>query len=363
MKNPDGTPYPVNWATLTPAQAHELWLEIGSGNLTPEGNEMQRLEAILEQEDADDSDYEDGMREDLREAVDRLTPHFTQVLQDRNGKKLPGRKVQGDLLEEFYSLGPIGSENSNEVNANEFLMNMGGIDHVRDHPTHPFVQDKMHLSESTAKPETYRDHYRNRFKMSEKFLRGYVSSGEKRRKTGEMMKRVSEDDTWENKSLIREITSAADEHRKSVEEALEDDNATEIPDIGNNEELIEKVGNAIGFSVPSDIWEQLHEMRESEEVEEEEMKAYIRLDPTTQEFRSAFDELNPFANPMSEKKAKKDDEEYEPTSSKRRSPKKAKTPPKKKQKTGAGKKAGTSGSKKGSSSGGKGGEKKRKREQ
>jgi hypothetical protein len=113
-------------------------------------------------------------------------------------KKFPGKSAQGNMLE--HNVSSFSNDmNIQEVDGNAAAKNIPGIDHFVDTPSHLFVQDKLHLSEHTAKPETYRKRYQNRSKMAKNFLESMAKDGTKGEKMRKTMKSITDNPNWSNK--------------------------------------------------------------------------------------------------------------------------------------------------------------------
>ncbi len=262
----------------------------------------------VSQMDADNSDFKPGVNPIVQELYDTVEPKFKQVVENK-GRKVAGKKAQGDFLEQYVTTHARDMDTA-ERDANQFYMNIPGIDHMLDNSSHPFVQDKMHLSAHTAKIETYRAHYTNRFKMAKNLLTAMVEEGKRGTSIRSMFESVVSDNTWLHKNVVQSVLSAVNRYRSAYQKALNDDKATSLPDIGEDDGLIQQVGNQIAFAVPSDIWEQLHQASERGIIDRTEMRAYIRLDLDTADFRQLFDLLSHVASPWNERKPKEEDDEY-----------------------------------------------------
>ncbi|MCR2805625.1 hypothetical protein [Paenibacillus soyae] len=264
---------------------------------------------ISSQGTSDDEEFKPGVNPIVQELYSAMEPKFKQSVEDRGGKKLPGKKVQGDFLEQYVTSHSRDMD-TRERDANQFAMNIPGIDHMMDSSSHPFVQDKMHLSAHTAKIETYRAHYAKRFDMAKKLLKSMAEEGKRGTSIRGMFESVVSDDAWIHKNAVEPILSEVNKHRELYKKALTDDTADSLPDILDNDGLIQQVGNCIAFAVPSDIWEQLYAASERGEVLPAELRSYIRLDLDTGEFRQLYDMLSHVAAPWNERKPKQEDDEY-----------------------------------------------------
>ncbi len=318
-----GEALPIDWDTLSPLMAMNVMNQITNGGWIAEEGDLARLNAIIEGgpstetkmeieegSDEEDEDFVPGLNPDQEELFASIEPGFVEKMNARKGRKLPGKMVQGGMLEHYVSTfsGDMGIE---EMDANRFSMNIPGIDHMVDSSTHPFIQDKMHLSEHTARTETYRAHYANRHRMAENLLKSMATAGKKGADIRSMFESALTVDTWLHKSVIQRISDAVKAHMRAYEEALDSEVAVELPNILDDEELVALVGNCIAFAVPADIWEALYQGYENGEIPGEEMGAYQRLDLDTGEFMQVFAMLNHVAAPYNERKPKEGDEDYE----------------------------------------------------
>lgn len=263
-----------------------------------------------EAKEAEDEDYEMETNPIVQEIYDSMEPTFKASVDGRDGRKLPGKKVQGDFLEHYVTTHTRDTD-LGERDANQFAMNIPGIDHMVDSGTHPFVQDKMHLSVHTAKIETYRAHYANRYKMAQNLLKGMAEEGKRGTNIRAMFESVTADDAWIHKDAVQSVLNAVNKHREEYAKALESSKANSLPDITDDDALIRQVGDYIAFAVPSDIWEQMYIAKENGTVSDAELAAFIRLDAATSEFLQLYGMLNHVAAPWNEKKPKAEDDEYE----------------------------------------------------
>jgi hypothetical protein len=263
----------------------------------------------MEAKETEDEDYEMETNPIVKDIYDTMEPTFKASVDGRDGRKLPGKKVQGDFLEHYFTTHARDTDQG-ERDANQFAMNIPGIDHMVDNGKHPFVQDKMHLSVHTAKIETYRAHYANRYKMAQNLLKGMAEEGKRGTNIRAMFESVVSDDAWIHKDAVQSILNAVNKHREEYSKALESSKANSLPDITDDDALIRQVGDYISFAVPSDIWEQMYLAKESGIVSDAELSAYIRLDVATSEFQQLYGMLSHVAAPWNEKKPKEEDDEY-----------------------------------------------------
>ncbi|TCP52626.1 hypothetical protein EV586_109109 [Tumebacillus sp. BK434] len=279
------------------------WLKaIADGEVEATQEEIEELQALhdsLQDDTGSEFDPTDMLNPDQQELLDQMRPVFEARVAERKGKKLPGKMVQGDLLEHYTSTQSHDME-IEEVNANEYHKNIPAIDHLRDHSTHLFVQDKLHLSAHTAKIETYRAHYAKRGTMGANLVKAMAADG----KRGDHIRALFSDaintDSWVHKDTLQTIYNKVSKYRK-------DDEISEIKD---DDDLIELAASNIAFSVPSDIWEALYQEYLNGNVPENEMRSYIRLDMNTDEFIQVMALLQDVAAPWDERNPKEDDEEY-----------------------------------------------------
>ena len=324
----------IDWGKLLPEEAAYLLRVIGTGEMTASGMEMLRLRQLastatptptgggiwseLTKEDweSDDESYDGNqMSEEQMELVESLLPGIKAQVEKREAR-LPGKQVMGNMLEQHVSTfsGDMGFL---EVNANQFAMNIPGIDHIQDHPRFPFLQDKMHLSSHTAKPETYREHYRKRGTMAVKLLERMATGTAT--SVDNMFQSVLKNVSWQNKEVIQELVKGVARFRKSYEEALDSETSNSLPRIEDEEDLVKLVSNAIAFPVPADIWEALYQASEHVEpgpnrISASEMSAYRRLDMTTQDFQQVFGQFSEFATKPGEKtRINPEEDDYDPT--------------------------------------------------
>ncbi|ASS73704.1 hypothetical protein CIG75_01070 [Tumebacillus algifaecis] len=294
---------------LDDSRVYELtaaaWLQaINTGQVRASEYEINVLRQLHEASQLDtdsDSDMEEELNPDQRELLDQMRPVFESQVRKRQGKKLPGKKVQGDLLEHHTSVFSNDLD-VQEMNANSYAMNIPGIDHLQDKSSHLFVQDKMHLSQHTAKIETYRAHYKNRGQMAEKLVIAMAKNGKRGTNIRQLFQDAIDNESWVHKAALEKILGVINGYR-------DDD---EISEVKYDDELIELVANNIAFTVPSDIWEAIYEQYTLGRVSASEMSAYIRLDMNTAEFVKVFELLKHVAAPWSEKSTKWEDKDYKP---------------------------------------------------
>lgn len=262
-----------------------------------------------EAKEAEDEDYEMETNPIVQEIYDSMEPMFKASVDGRDGRKLPGKKVQGDFLEHYVTTHTRDTDRG-ERDANLFAMNIPGIDHMVDSGTHPFVQDKMHLSVHTAKIETYRAHYANRYKMAQNLLKGMAEEGKRGTNIRAMFESVVADNAWIHKDAVQSVLNTVNQHREELRKAIESSKANSLPDITEDDALIRQVGDCIAFAVPSDIWEKMYTAKENGIVSDAELAAYIRLDVATSEFQQLYGMLSHVAAPWNEKKPKEEDDEF-----------------------------------------------------
>lgn len=260
--------------------------------------------------DDEDADFDGNqLNPDQQELYEGMKIGLEQKVKERKGKKMPGRSVQGSMLEEVTS-NHIQNLDMGEINANKYAMNIAGIDHLQDHPKFSFIQDKLHLSKETAHTETYRAHYKNRFEMAKKLLVDIDKKGKKSEQIMLMFEDAISQDAWMHKDIYQLLVNKVKEHWAEYEEALNSKSSTSLPSLVEDEQLIEDIGNHIAFSVPKDIWELLYNQYENGFITEDEMQAYIRLDLDTSEFIQVFEMLSDYTSPYNEHKVKDEDEDW-----------------------------------------------------
>lgn len=337
LRTVHGDDIPVYWDGLTAHEAQLIAQRVAQGIYILEGVEAQLLKAALSRagvpspppvgnphewdedylklrrgEELDDEsdmdeDYDPAtLSPDQDELFDTMEPGLIKKFAERENRKMPGKGVQGTMLEEFVTL-QSSMMSINNLDANHFAMNIPGIDHVVDNPHQPFVQDKLHLSASTANPKTYLDHYINRLNMAKKLLEALEKGGATSKKIMSMFASALSHAAWINKTLISELINTVNTHRKDYERALNDD-STSLPSLSEDEDLVGKIGNAIAFSVPSDIWESLYQLFQAGTIPSEQMNAYIRMDMSTSDFIQVFELFNAYANPVNETTKPKDED-------------------------------------------------------
>ncbi|ARU60750.1 hypothetical protein CBW65_06345 [Tumebacillus avium] len=279
------------------------WLDaIGKGLVEATQEEiktLQKMQGMLEDDTGSDFDPTDMLNPDQQELLDQMRPQFEARVAERDGKKLPGKMVQGDLLEHYTSTQSRDME-VEEMDANSYHKNIPGIDHLRDQSTHLFVQDKMHLSVHTAKIETYRGHYKRRGKMGANLVKAMAQDGKRGTNIRSLFEDAINSGSWVHKGALQTIYNKVMEYRKN----------DEISEIKDDDELIELAANNIAFSVPSDIWEALYQQYLNGNVPQEEMRSYIRLDMNTAEFIQVMALLEDIAAPWNERNQKEEDDEY-----------------------------------------------------
>lgn len=262
-------------------------------------------EEVSEQEDPT-FDGENMLNPDQQELYDKFYPMYKARMEEKE-RKYPGRLAQGSMLEFNFS-NFSNDMGINEVDGNAASKNMPGIDHFVDRPSHLFVQDKLHLSEHTANTKTYRKHYENRATMAKKFLGSMAKDGKTGDKMRSTMESIANDPKWENKDSVNSIYDGVKKHRQEYRKALKSQKANTLPNIRDEKKLVDRVKNNIAFSVPSDIWEQLHE---DKSIPPEEMRSYLRLDLSTEDFKQVFDRMNDVITPWNEKGIDPGDAAYE----------------------------------------------------
>jgi hypothetical protein len=257
-----------------------------------------------EQEDPN-YDFEKEFSPEQQEIYDKFHPMYEARMEEK-GKRFPGKSAQGNMLEHNFS---AFSSNMGfkEIDGNAAAKNIPGIDHFVDMPSYLFVQDKLHLSAHTAKPETYRKHYKNRPKMAKNFLKSMASDGKRGESLRTTMKSIVDNPDWTHKESAASIHGGVEKHRKEYKEAVDDDEAQTLPSIEDNKELVDQITSNIAFSIPSDMWEKL---KADETISKEEMSAYLRLDLSTSDFKKILDRMQDVVAPWNEVGANSDDEAY-----------------------------------------------------
>jgi len=313
-----GKSMPINWDNAEEIDLMNLYNMVDSGEYEFEGNEeqqfmqkMQELGMSFDKKDDDMFSEFDGNQLDpnQQELFDHMDTTLSDKMQERKGKKLPGRSVQGDMLEWTTSTFTQDID-VNEIDANQYAMNIAGIDHLQDNSKFSFIQDKLHLSKHTANTDTYRKHYENRYKMSAKLLAEINKNGKKSQQIMQMFQDAISNNAWLHKDIFQKLVTTVNNHWKAYNKALNNPSSNTLPSLVDDETLIEQLGDSIAFTVPSDIWEALYELFENDTISKQEMNAYIRLDMSTSDFVKVFDLLSDYANPYNEKNVKEDDEDY-----------------------------------------------------
>lgn len=308
----EGKEIHIPWDLLeeNPQLLKDLTAKVKTGEYILSESEMERLDDLL------DEDYVPGFTPDQEELIDSMKPGLEEKVRERK-RKFPGRKVQGDMLEQNASVF-LNDTGVSELNTNNFLMNCPGIDHIQDSPTFPFVQDKMHLAESSANYKTYRTHYAKRKTMAKKLIGTMSGETKDSEAIKKMYKTVIENPDWSNsKDFLQSILDKVDEHKKAYQKMLDGETEIEVGNLIDDEDLVKEIASKIGFSVPSDIYEQLYSIysagqkdNKKETISPEEMSSFIRLDMSTLEFMEVFKEFDEYASPYNEKKPKEEEEEF-----------------------------------------------------
>lgn len=266
-------------------------------------------------EDNEDSDFEaDEFDPNQQEIYDDLYTKYQAKVKEKN-KKLPGRSVQGDLLEKFSSI-YFEDMGITEINANTYMKNIPGIDHIRDDDQFPFTQDKLHMGDTGNMVQVYRAHYADRKNMATKFIKASVD----RTKSGtlaqsaikieNMLNDILKNKDWQNKNVFQNIKDEITQFNQDYDDAL--DSESDFPSIDNLEDIIDIIADGIGFSVPADVWEAIYLLKEAsnlsthEQISNEEMKAYIRIDMRIADFQTLFDNMSEVANPYHYRSTEKD---------------------------------------------------------
>lgn len=159
-------------------------------------------------EDNEDSDFEaDEFDPNQQEIYDDLYTKYQAKVKEKN-KKLPGRSVQGDLLEKFSSI-YFADMGINEINANTYMKNIPGIDHIRDDDQFPFTQDKLHMGDTGNMVQVYRAHYADRKNMATKFMKASVERtkngtlAQSAIKIENMLNDILKNKNWQNKCISK----------------------------------------------------------------------------------------------------------------------------------------------------------------
>ncbi|ELR73695.1 hypothetical protein C900_02099 [Fulvivirga imtechensis AK7] len=313
-----GQTSPIIWNNIREIDLMNIYNMVISGNYEFEDKEelefykkMDELGMSFDKKDDDKFSEFDGNQLDpnQQELFDYMNETLSNKVNQRDGKKLPGRTVQGDMLE--WTTSTFTNDiDINEVNANEYAMNMAGIDHLQDNHKFSFIQDKLHLSPHTANTDTYRKHYENRHKMSAKLLAEIDKNGLKAQKIMSMFQDAISNNAWLHKDYLQKLVNIVDNHREEYKKALNSFTTNTLPSLVDDDNLIRELGDRIAFTVPSDIWEALYQLYEKGVVPKEEMYSYIRLDMSTSDFIKVFDLLSDYANPYNEQRTKDEDEDW-----------------------------------------------------
>ena len=204
----------------------------------------------------------------------------------------------------------------NEINANTYMKNIPGIDHIRDDDQFPFTQDKLHMGDTGNMVQVYRAHYADRKNMATKFMKASVERtkngtlAQSAIKIENMLNDILKNKNWQNKNVFQNIKDEITQFNQDYDDAL--DSESDFPSIDNLEDIIDIIADGIGFSVPADVWEAIYLLKEAsslsphEQISNEEMKAYIRIDMRIADFQTLFDNMSEVANPYHYRSTEKD---------------------------------------------------------
>jgi hypothetical protein len=200
-------------------------------------------------------------------------------------KPWPELSLQG-TIGEYLAREKMTKDGDKIHDLNAFQLNFPGLDHISNNKEFPFEQTKLHLSESTAKPETYLNHVKQSGKYAIKAVRGMAKK----------------------KKAFREMRSGDDfsGHDKlaKLEKAIGKLDGTSDDDIDGSRAQ-QLVMDGMRFTIPGDIFKKMPKKHRHR---------FLPLDQTVGELRDTMDALSDDYVPKkaSGSKRKKEDEDYVP---------------------------------------------------
>ena len=248
-----------------------------------------------EEEKESQSDEDFGMNSD-DEAIHYLTTDgrfkagLDKIRYDKDGEEKEGIKdwpqtgLQG-ALGEYEADRTMTKEGHAPTDLNVLALNFKGLDHLSAHPDKPLEQTKLHLSTSTATPETYLGHVKK--------APNYAVKAVKDLKRHEA--------TF--KELMKQPPYSTNAPLQKLVKALGKLEGTSEDDIDGSE-VHKLVTGSMRFSIPSDIYDK---------IDPSSQQHFVRLGRSVSDFQKIMDAMKEDYVPSKEKgsKPKLDEMDYE----------------------------------------------------
>lgn len=205
--------------------------------------------------------------------------------EEKELKDWPQTGLQG-ALGEFMAHSKMTKEGHAPTDLNVVALNFKGLDHVSTHPDKPLEQTKLHLSQSTATPETYLGHVKKAPEYAIKAVRD--------------LKRHEK--TF--KDLVKQPGYSTNVPLQKMIKLLGELEGKSDDDIEGSE-VHKLVTGSMRFSVPSDIFDK---------IDAGDQKHFIRMDMSVAQFQQIMDAMKDDFTPSKPKgsKSNPDEEAYDP---------------------------------------------------
>ena len=265
------------------------------GEKGEEEEEKKSLSGEEEEEKESQSDEDFAMNSD-DEAIHYLTTEgrfkagLDKVRYDKEGNEKEGIKdwpqtgLQG-ALGEYEADRTMTKEGHSPTDLNVLALNFKGLDHLSAHPDKPLEQTKLHLSTSTATPETYLGHVKK--------APSYAIKAVKDLKRHEAtFKELMKQPPYNTNAPLQKLVKALGKLEGKSDDDIE------------GSEVHELVTGSMRFSIPSDIYDK---------IDPSSQQHFVRLGRSVSDFQKIMDAMKEDYVPSKEKgsKPKQDEMDYE----------------------------------------------------
>jgi hypothetical protein len=301
----DGEGEQVDIADLTEDEIGQLLNEGKSGDLTAEEGddvalieEFQRRRGInkkrrftpQEEESSSDEDFTLTHQEEIVNYMTtegRFNAGLDDIKFDKDGEEReprpwPELSLQG-TVGEYLAREKMAKTGDAIHDLNKFQLNFAGLDHLTNNKDYPFEQTKLHLSESTAKPETYLGHVKKSGIYAIKAVRALKK---KHKEFREMLK----DEKFKGNETLLALDKALDELDGTGDDDIDGSEAQKLVEEG------------MRFTIPRDIYDQ---------IPKEARGPFLPLDETVEDIRGTMDMMGEDYVPKKPSGSKKKDEDDE----------------------------------------------------
>lgn len=300
----------VALSSLSDDEIAQLLHEGASGNLTAEVGDDVRLieefqrrrntnkkrkllpkeEETSSDESSSDDDFELTRQDEIvnyMTTVGRFNAGLDTIKRDKEGEERELRPwnelaLQG-TIGEYLARDKMGKSGDAIHDLNKFQLNFPGLDHLTNNENYPFEQTKLHISESTAKPETYLGHVKKAGIYAIKAVRAL------KKKQASFKEMLKDDKFKHNEKLI------------ALDKALDELDGTGDDDIDGSEAQ-RLVAEGMRFTIPRDIYDQ---------IPEESRDPFLPLDESVEDIRETMELLEDDFTPKKSSGSKKKEEDDE----------------------------------------------------